>query len=928
MIKESPLHFNGTWRSYQERILDNLKFHLRDKKLHVVAALGAGKTTLGIEVIARLNRPTLILCPTNTIKMQWRERICSSFLREEDHGMVSTLVRQPKYITIITYQALLAAFCGRAEEEEQDDDVVEEETVERDTITASARFKLDKANEIIATLREAGITLLCFDEAHHLRKEWWKALTYLNEQLKPEQTLALTATPPYDADLGEWKRYQELCGEIDEVISIPELVKNGDLCPHQDFIYISPLQQAEREMIEQHQQRVRTMIKKLLADKELHDILAGLPFFKVTDGDIELIFDNTQFYVSIASLLDASGYKGLEPFLELFDATALDLPRFDEKMATAFLDGLCTIKEECLAPLDAKREEYYNAAKKLGLVANKKIVLDESNKIRKLIAGSLGKLESIVKIVELENGQLGDKLRMVVLTDYIRMDDLECASIGVVPIWKTLTEHFGQQIPIGILCGSLVLLPESARDRLMQRLAESNIDSEAVKVTGFKDIAGYVRILPKEAVRNRIVSLVTEMFNAGDVTVLIGTQALLGEGWDAPSINSLILSSTVSSYMLSNQMRGRAIRIDRNNPNKVSNIWHLATFEWPKREELTSTSDEALENIRLYVHDMNQLAVRFDGYEAPAYEGNHEIRSGIERIIDLSPSTFMPQSEVEKRQMILRHQETTQALACSRAQTRQWWHDALHLGYSNISQIGLKTGVEARAVKMQPLLYKSSLWKIYSYIAALVAVLLSLMRYSHWFASLRSLRDPFWAFMSFLPFILIIGYLVVRLIVEVVRYIRTGNVAEVMRQVGIVMLETLSHLGAIKTSLKMVGIKVKGNQGMCFLSCTNLPAEENNLFLRSMQEFLDPIDNPRYVLVKHDRFRGLVNQKDYFAIPAVIAQGKEGVWMFEQLWQKYIGKCETVYTRNIEGRKLLLRARRDASSAANRERSKRLSKWQ
>ena len=46
------------------------------------------------------------------------------------------------------------------------------------------------------------------------------------------------------------------------------------------------------------------------------------------------------------------------------------------------------------------------------------------------------------------------------------------------------------------------------------------------------------------------------------------------------------------------------------------------------------------------------------------------------------------------------------------------------------------------------------------------------------------------------------------------------------------------------------------------------------------------------------------------------------------LWERYIGKCDVVYTRNLEGRKVLLRARRDASSASKRESSKRLSKWQ
>lgn len=43
---------------------------------------------------------------------------------------------------------------------------------------------------------------------------------------------------------------------------------------------------------------------------------------------------------------------------------------------------------------------------------------------------------------------------------------------------------------------------------------------------------------------------------------------------------------------------------------------------------------------------------------------------------------------------------------------------------------------------------------------------------------------------------------------------------------------------------------------------------------------------------------------------------------------RHIGECEIVYTRNLEGRKVLLKARKDASSALKRDRSKRLSKWQ
>ncbi|BAO75658.1 hypothetical protein [Winogradskyella sp. PG-2] len=71
----------------------------------------------------------------------------------------------------------------------------------------------------------------------------------------------------------------------------------------------------------------------------------------------------------------------------------------------------------------------------------------------------------------------------------------------------------------------------------------------------------------------------TRLFEDGIIKVLIGTKALLGECWDAPSINSLILASFVGSFVSSNQMRGRAIRRDTNKPKKTSNIWHLACVD-------------------------------------------------------------------------------------------------------------------------------------------------------------------------------------------------------------------------------------------------------------------------------------------------------------------------------------------------------------
>ena len=914
---ESILKFKGSWRDYQKRILDNLSFHLRDKKLHVVAAPGAGKTTLGIEVISRINRPTLILAPTNTIKNQWKDRICCAFLDEKDYEIVSTNIREPKFITVTTYQALLAAFCGKNDTEPQTYDENSDDDIEADSIKSSSRFNDKKADEIINILKNAKVSLLCFDEAHHLRKEWWKALNYLNDNLAPEQTLALTATPPYDADLNEWNRYEELCGEIDEVISIPELVQNNDLCPHQDFIYFSKLRDSEKEMIKKHELAVRQFVEKITKDTELIKYLNRMSFLINTNDEVEKILDAPEFYVSIASLLHNLGFKISKEFPALFNAKERDIPKFDLTQAKRFLNGFLITHTSEFKGLEDKIEDYLAQAKRAGLIHNKKIVLNENVKIQRQVASSTGKMDSIVEIAKVEIESLGKDLRMVILADYIKDKDTDNTHLGVIPIWRTLKNKFLQeQMSLGVLCGSLILLPKDKQNNFNSLLNYNNIDLSSVAFSEYSEDENYIKITPKESAKNIIVSLITEMFNKGHITILVGTQALLGEGWDAPSINSLILSSTVSSYMLSNQMRGRAIRIDKNNPDKISNIWHLATIGIPSEKSFSeilftpiTTDLDQKDEVNSLFYDYKQLTKRFEGFEAPSYYGSHEIRNGLERLFT---SKEVQKLITEKGEKAFNEMNSrTLKLAKNREQTKLWWNDALNLGYNN-SKMKLRTGVEAEKFNLRTLTYNGYKQILNSLFWLMVSIICSV--------PIRHIYGLYVAGIIIVVFMFIFGNIGLK-------YLKTGSVAGVMKQIGIIMLESLSYQGYIKSSLKIIGLEVTQDEEGVYVSCANLPTEENNLFIKCMREFLDPVENPRYLFVRHGNLLGQ-KQTDYFSIPTILSNNKNDVNIFKSLWEKYIGECEIIYTRNTQGRITLLSARKNAFSNMNRPKSKRLSKWQ
>ena len=151
------------------------------------------------------------------------------------------------------------------------------------------------------------------------------------------------------------------------------------------------------------------------------------------------------------------------------------------------------------------------------------------------MAGSVGKLDSIVEIVKLEYAQLKEQLRMVILTDHIKLDDIACQSMGVVPIWRKLKETVEGDIAIGVLCGSLILLPIHSIEKLYKSLSNNKIPENSVRISRFDDDTAYVRVTPKLTTRNHIVGMITELFCAGDLQILIGTHCLARAGTRPPS---------------------------------------------------------------------------------------------------------------------------------------------------------------------------------------------------------------------------------------------------------------------------------------------------------------------------------------------------------------------------------------------------------
>ena len=152
-------------------------------------------------------------------------------------------------------------------------------------------------------------------------------------------------------------------------------------------------------------------------------------------------------------------------------------------------------------------------------------------------------------------------------------------------------------------------------------------------------------------------------------------------------------------------------------------------------------------------------------------------------------------------------------------------------------------------------------------------------------------------------------------------WLRCGNPNKCIKQITRTVLETLYAIDIVKTRLNAVRIKSESTNEITILRVSNLPQDETSAVVNAVREILDPIENPRYILVRRQTWKNL-RQTDYHAVPSIISAKRETVEIFAGLWRKYVGDCDIVYTRNIEGRKLLLKAKGASySSSFKREKS-------
>jgi hypothetical protein len=202
------------------------------------------------------------------------------------------------------------------------------------------------------------------------------------------------------------------------------------------------------------------------------------------------------------------------------------------------------------------------------------------------MAYSRSKMRALVPVLESEMDALGSRVRAVVIADFERTSAvteevehlLDEEAGGAVAAFRALVgdERTDRLDPV-LVTGSSVLVDDDLADGFLEEsrswLAEAGREVELryEEGEGFHVLAGR----GADWCPRVYVNMITHLFQRGVTRCLVGTRGLLGEGWDASKANVLIDLTTVTTSMTVNQLRGRSIRLDPEDPEKVANNWDV-----------------------------------------------------------------------------------------------------------------------------------------------------------------------------------------------------------------------------------------------------------------------------------------------------------------------------------------------------------------
>jgi superfamily II DNA or RNA helicase len=565
------------------------------KSTYLVIPPGGGKTLVGLEAARRLARSTLVLCPNTAIQAQWIAQWHGAFTPAA--AITATDSRDlPTPLTVLTYQAVC--------------------TVGNGSEAAGRRFPDERlldslhpnGRALISELSANGPWTLILDECHHLLEIWGRLLAVILERLTDPHVIGLTATPPHMMTIEQKALHDELFGAVDLEVSAPALVRDGHLAPYQELAYVTTPTPAEAEYI--HGEAVRfAELRAGLVDPDF----AATPFLdwlqrrvverrsekSATDSGAQVSWE--RFARDEPALADAALRLHSDGMLPLPEGARL---REQHRHPPTAEDWVALIGDYCrrclLASGDPRDERAYEAVRlalpSIGYRLTRTGPRAAESPVDRVLARSASKADATVEILRTESAELGDRLRALVLTDFVEAGGTVAAALSgvmdtdaggaLLVLQRLLADETAAALDPILMTGQRVACGLDTAGRLTDSLRAAGLDVTVRAAAGnplagrqVMDIAGGPGWEPR-----RYVPLVTRFFADGGSRCVVGTRALLGEGWDAPAVNVVVDLTAATTPTSVVQARGRALRLDDGWPDKVADNWAVVcvTADHPK----------------------------------------------------------------------------------------------------------------------------------------------------------------------------------------------------------------------------------------------------------------------------------------------------------------------------------------------------------
>lgn len=621
------LSFEGTWRRYQRTVLEATESHSANGRVHIVAPPGAGKTVIGIELARFFGRRAVVFAPTTTIQRQWVETV-GMFAAVDPAATVSDDPARQAPLHVFTYQLIATQERADADFDEAADRLWAETLVDeggeatleeahgriavlrsgnsewyrkeharyrsavrrmllRDDPAAIRSLLHPNALKLVDELVAANVGTVVLDECHHLLDYWALVIRYLVGRIVDPVVVGLTATPADPSTPLEEENYYALLGEVDFEVPTPALVREGTLAPYRDLVrFVQPtaselafLRRSEQEFVAAQQAitasaRFETWLREALIGPEPDD---------PRDAWASAVATNALFAFAGLRVLRSLGHSthGIDA-----PAIAVQEPQFDDWTLVLERFALDVLAPSTEADDHQSLQKLKRSIRPFGLSLTERGLRRSQSAVDRVVSLSDAKAAGAADVLLREHRALGDRLRAAVVCDFDR-EQARGTLAGSAGAGSARGVHaaLARQAETAealrpVLVTARVVAVAASQAEAIRALLVAASDAPLDLVIAASDDPHVVAIeggagtwTPK-----RYVDLVTRLLDEGSIRCVVGTRGLLGEGWDAPSLNVLVDLTTTTTAQSVQQLRGRSIRLDPADPEKVAHNWDVVAY--------------------------------------------------------------------------------------------------------------------------------------------------------------------------------------------------------------------------------------------------------------------------------------------------------------------------------------------------------------